>query len=51
VLIGLGADNGDMTALLLLIVPAAFVGLGVLAVRDGADSRQTDPRDVRASWL
>jgi hypothetical protein len=36
--------------LLTLIVLAAFVGVGMLAVRYGADSRPADPRDTRTSW-
>ena len=38
-----------MTAL--LIVLFAVVLVGVLAVRHGADSRHTDPRDLRPSWF
>jgi hypothetical protein len=36
--------------ILSLILIAAFVGFGVLAVRHGADTRTTDPRDMRSSW-
>jgi hypothetical protein len=46
------ADNGDMiTLLVFLAVIAAVVGAGLLAVGYGADSRSTDPRDVRPSWF
>jgi hypothetical protein len=45
------ADDEDMHGLLLaLILLAVFVGVGVLAVRYGADSRSSDPRDARTSW-
>lgn len=43
------ADNEDMTTL--LIVLAAVVAFGLLAVFHGADSRHTDPRDLRPSGL
>lgn len=40
-----------MTTLLLAILSlAALVGTGLLAARYGADSRPTDPRDLRRSW-
>jgi hypothetical protein len=46
------ADNEDMITLLVIIaILAAVVGMGLLAVGYGADSRHTDPRDVRANWL
>lgn len=46
------ADDGDMTTLfILLAVLAAIVGVGLLAVRYGADSRPSDPRDLRPSWF
>jgi hypothetical protein len=45
------ADNGSMiTLLVILAVLAAVVGAGLLAVGYGADSRYTDPRDLRHSW-
>jgi len=40
-----------MTLVFLLISIAAFVGLGLLAVTHGADSRFTDTRDTRPSWF
>jgi len=43
------ADNADMTALVIAVV--AVVLVGVLAVRHGADSRHTDPRDLRPTWF
>ena len=46
---GLVADNGDMTVLIIAL--SAVVLLGLLAVRYGADSRHTDPRDLRPSWF
>lgn len=50
-LIVLVADNEDMTALLLFILSlAVLIGMGLLAVYYGADSRPTDPRDLRHSW-
>ena len=36
--------------LISLLLLAAFVGVGLLAVRHGADSRVSDPRDARPSW-
>jgi hypothetical protein len=36
-----------MTALIFILILAAFVAFGALAVRYGADTRRTDPRDVR----
>ena len=46
------ADNGSMITLLVtLAVIASVVGAGLLAVAYGADSRYTDPRDVRPSWF
>jgi hypothetical protein len=45
------ADNGSMlTLLIIFVVLAAVVGAGLLAVQYGADSRHTDPRDLRHSW-
>jgi hypothetical protein len=45
------ADNGSMiTLLVILAVLAAVVGAGLLAVGYGADSRHSDPRDLRHSW-
>jgi hypothetical protein len=47
----IAADNGCMITLLLFVVAvAAMVGMGLLAARYGADSRHTDPRDLRHSW-
>ena len=46
------ADNGDMITLLVIVAAlAALVGTGLLAVGYGADSRYTDPRDLRPSWF
>jgi hypothetical protein len=46
------ADNGDMiTLLVILAVLGAVVGMGLLAAGYGADSRHTDPRDLRHSWF
>jgi hypothetical protein len=45
---GFVADNRNM--ILSLILVAAFVGVGLLAVRFGVDSRVSDPRDMRSSW-
>ena len=40
-----------MTSILIsLLLLAAFVGVGFLAVRHGADSRVSNPRDARPSW-
>jgi hypothetical protein len=39
-----------ITFILFLVALAALVGMGLLAVQYGADSRITDPRDVRHSW-
>jgi hypothetical protein len=39
-----------ITFILFLVSLAAIVGMGLLAVRYGADSRHTDPRDLRHSW-
>jgi hypothetical protein len=39
-----------VTFILFLVSLAAIVGMGVLAVFYGADSRHTDPRDLRHSW-
>ena len=39
-----------ITFVIFLISLAAIVGIGVLAVRYGADTRHTDPRDLRHSW-
>ena len=48
---GARADDGTMITLLLFLVAlAAIVGMGVLAVKYGADSRPSDPRDLRHSW-
>ena len=45
-------DNGDMITLLIILAAlAALVGMGLLAVGYGADSRHTDPRDVRSGWF
>jgi hypothetical protein len=41
------ADNEAMTALLVILILAAFVGFGLLATRYGVDSRHADPRDLR----
>ena len=43
-------DGGMITFLLFLVALAALVGMGLLAVGYGADSRPNDPRDVRHSW-
>ena len=45
VLIVEAADNVSMTTLLIALI--AVVAVGVLAVFCGADSRHTDPRDLR----
>jgi hypothetical protein len=48
---GFAADDEDMNGLLItLILLVAFVGVGLLAVFFGTDSRAVNPRDVRASW-
>jgi hypothetical protein len=39
-----------MTGFILFLIALAIVGVGVLAVRYGADSRPSDPRDTRPSW-
>jgi hypothetical protein len=39
------ADNVDMTTLLIVLL--GVVAFGLLAVFFGADSRHTDPRDLR----
>ncbi len=49
-LIVYSADTGGMTALIILLALAVFVGFGALAVGYGADTRVADPRDARHSW-
>jgi hypothetical protein len=45
------ADDEDMNGLLIsLILLVVFVGVGLLAVFFGSDSRAVNPRDARASW-
>lgn len=39
-----------ITFVIFLLALAGLVGMGVLAVKYGADSRQTDPRDLRHTW-
>ena len=39
-----------VTLIVFLIALAGFVGTGLLAVKYGADSRHTDPRDMRHNW-
>jgi hypothetical protein len=40
-----------MALVIILTAVAGLVAVGLLAARYGADSRQSDPRDVRPSWL
>jgi hypothetical protein len=45
------ADDGDMSTFLLAVLPlVALIAMGVLATRHGADSRHSDPRELRHSW-
>jgi hypothetical protein len=45
------ADNGTMiTVMLILLSLAAVVGIGLLALQYGVDSRPSDTRDLRHSW-
>jgi hypothetical protein len=45
------ADDGDMNGFFVgLILLVAFVGVGLLAVFCGTDSRAVDPRDAPPSW-
>ena len=39
-----------ITFFISLAALAALIGTGILAVRYGADSRPSDPRDLRHSW-
>ena len=46
------ADHVYMTGLIaLLLLVAALVAFGLLAVRYGTDSRHTDPRSARSNWF
>jgi hypothetical protein len=45
------ADNGTMiTVMFILLSLAAIVGIGLLAVQYGVDSRPSDTRDLRHTW-
>jgi hypothetical protein len=43
-------DESMITFLLVILSLAALVGIGLLAVQYGVDSRPSDPRDLRHSW-